>query len=148
MSSRVSAAISLDLPRRTWSECAAAALCVLCAVVVEAVVARYPLAPAGSGLVLGSALAAWLCLARLRATHAIRKVAWLADDTWWLGFGDGRIVAARLGGGTRILGRTLVLEWVTAERSSTQWLTPWDVERRQLRRLRARIACAASLRAH
>jgi hypothetical protein len=139
---------SLELPRATWPDCAAVALCVLCAAVVEALVARYPPAPPGPGLVLGAAAAAWLWLARLRSASAIRKVAWLADDTWRLTFGDGCIVAARLGGGTRILGRTLVLEWVTAERSLTLWLTPWDIEDRQLERLRARLACAASLRAH
>ena len=44
--------MSLDLPRVTLAEAAAAALCVVCAVTVETVLGRYPAAPAGMGLLL------------------------------------------------------------------------------------------------
>ena len=138
--------MSLDLPRVTLAEAAAATLCVLCAVTTEAVLGRYPGAPAGVGLLVGALAALGLYLDSVRPARALRKVVWLPDDTWRLEFRDGNAVVAGLGPGTRILGRSLVLEWRVPGRSVARWLTPWDVDDRQLRTVAVRLACGARLR--
>jgi hypothetical protein len=147
MSSHKYAVTSLELPRVSVSDCIGAALCLLCAVTVEAVLTRYPAAPAGPGVGLGVVAAAWLYVTTGRAARSLRSAAWLADGRWRLEFANRRVVEARLGTGTRILGRSLVLEWETSERTLTRWLTPWDLDVRQLRVLSAHLACAAGLRA-
>ncbi|HEX9772842.1 MAG TPA: hypothetical protein VGA44_05205 [Steroidobacteraceae bacterium] len=147
MSSPKYEVMSLELPRVSVSDCIGAALCLLCAVTVEAVLTRYPAAPAGPGIGLGAVAAAWLYVTNGRAARSIRSAAWLADDRWRLEFADGHVLEARLGARTRMLGRSLVLEWETSERTLTRWLTPWDLGARQLRVLSAHLACAASLRA-
>jgi len=138
--------MSLDLPRVTLAEAAAAALCVLCAVTTEAVLGRYPAAPAGVGLLAGGLAALWVYLDSVRPARALRRVVWLPDDTWRLEFRDGSAVVAGLGAGTRMLGRSLVLHWRVSGRSFARWLTPWDVDDRQLRSVAVRLACAARLR--
>jgi hypothetical protein len=138
--------MSLDLPRVTLGEAAAAALCVVCTVTVEAVLGRYPAAPTGIGLLLGALSAMWLFLDSVRPGRALRKVVWLTDGAWRLEFRDGSTLIADLGPGTRLLGRSLVLHWRVSERSFARWLTPWDVDDGQLRRVTVRLACAARLR--
>ncbi|MCI0434329.1 MAG: hypothetical protein L0271_11935 [Gemmatimonadetes bacterium] len=138
--------MSLELPRFGLSDCVAAAMCVICAVVTEAVLGRHPTAPGGFGLLAGAVLAAWLYAATLRPARALRRLVWLPDESWRLEYRDGRVTDAHLGAGTRILGRSLVLQWRTAERSLVHWLTPWDVDDGQLRAITVRLACAASLR--
>ena len=146
MSSPGYAAVSLDLPRVTLAEAAAAALCLLCAVTTEAVLGRYPSAPSGVGVLVGGLAALWLYLDSVRPARALRRVVWLPDDTWRLEFRDGSVVAAGLGSGTRMLGRSLVLQWRVSDRSFARWLTLWDVDDRQLRTVAVRLACAARLR--
>ena len=138
--------MSLDLPRVTLAEAAAAALCLVCAVMVEAVLGRYPAAPAGMGLLLGMLPAMWLYLDSVRPGRALRRVVWLMDGAWRLEFRDGSTLIADLGAGTRLLGRSLVLHWRVSGRSFTRWLTPWDVDDGQLRKVTVRLACAARLR--
>lgn len=137
--------MSLDLPRVTLAEAAAAALCVLCAVTGEAVLGRYPEAPAGVGLLVGGVAGLWLYLDSVRPARALRKVVWLPDDSWRLEFRDGSAVVAGLGAGTRMLGRSLVLQWQGSGRSFARWLTPWDVDDRGLRTIAVRLASAARL---
>ena len=138
--------MSLDLPRVTLAEAAAAVLCVVCAATVETVLGRYPAAPAGVGLLLGVLPAMWLFLDSVRPGRALRRVVWLTDGAWRLEFRDGSTLIADLGAGTRLLGRSLVLHWRVSERSFTRWLTPWDVDDGQLRKVTVRLACAARLR--
>lgn len=138
--------MSLDLPRVTLAEAAAAALCLVCAVMVEAVLGRYPAAPAGMGLLLGMLPAMWLYLDSVRPGRALRRVVWLMDGAWRLEFRDGSTLIADLGAGTRLLGRSLVLHWRVSGRSFARWLTPWDVDDGQLQKVTVRLACAARLR--
>lgn len=138
--------MSLDLPRVTLAEAAAAALCLVCAVMVEAVLGRYPAAPAGMGLLLGMLPAMWLYLDSVRPGRALRRVVWLTDGAWRLEFRDGSTLIADLGAGTRLLGRSLVLHWRVSGRSFARWLTPWDVDDGQLQKVTVRLACAARLR--
>ncbi len=136
----------LELPRLGVAAGAALALCVLCALVTEAAVGRYPAAPGGAGLVSGLATAVWLYVETLRPARALRKLIWLPDGSWRLEFQDGRVTSAQLGAATRVLGRSLVLQWRAEDRSLLHWLTPWDVEDAQLRAVAVRLNCAASLR--
>lgn len=138
--------MSLDLPRVTLAEAAAAALCLVCAVMVEAVLGRYPAAPAGMGLLLGMLPAMWLYLDSVRPGRALRRVVWLTDGAWRLEFRDGSTLIADLGAGTRLLGRSLVLHWRVSGWSFARWLTPWDVDDGQLQKVTVRLACAARLR--
>jgi len=138
--------MSLDLPRVTLAEAAAAVLCAVSGATVETVLGRYPAAPAGVGLLLGVLPAMWLFLDSVRPGRALRRVVWLTDGAWRLEFRDGSTLIADLGAGTRLLGRSLVLHWRVCERSFTRWLTPWDVNDGQLRRVTVRLACAARLR--
>ena len=138
--------MSLDLPRITLAEAAAAALCLVCAVTVEIVLARYPAAPAGIGLLLGVPPVMWLFLDSVRPGRALRRVVWLTDGAWRLEFRDGSTLIADLGAGTRLLGRSLVLHWRVSGWSFARWLTPWDVDDGQLRKVTVRLACAARLR--
>src|SRR4029453_653715 len=108
MSSPGYAAVSLDLPRVTLAEAAAAALCLLCAVTIEAVLGRYPAAPSGVGVLVGGLAALWLYLDSVRPARSLRRVVWLPDDTWRLGFRDGSVVAAGLAAGDGMFARWLV----------------------------------------
>src|SRR5687767_7408422 len=146
MSSSVFAAMSLDLPRVTLAEAAAAVLCAVCGATVETVLGGYPAAPAGVGLLLGVLPAMWLFLDSVRPGRALRRVVWLTDGAWRLEFRDDSTLIADLGAGTRLLGRSLVLHWRVSGRSFTRWLTPWDVDDGQLRKVTVRLACAARLR--
>jgi hypothetical protein len=139
--------MSLELPRVTLAEGVAAALCAVCAAVTELALGRRTGAPPGTGLLAGAALAVWLGAAVMRPGRVLRKVVWLTDGGWQLEFRDGVTAAARLGPGTRILGRTLVLQWRTSDRTVARWLTPWDVDEAGLRALMVRLACAARFRA-
>ena len=137
----------LELPRLGFAAGAALALCLLCALVTAAVVGRYPAAPGGAaGLVSGLAMALWLYVATLRPARALRKLTWLPDGGWRLEFQNGRVTSAHLGAATRVLGRSVVLQWRAEDRSLLHWLTPWDVEDAQLRAVAVRLNCAASLR--
>jgi hypothetical protein len=138
--------MSLELPRVTLAEAAAAALSVLCAVTTEVVLRSYPGAPIGVGLFVGALTATWACLDTVQPARSLRRAVWLPDDTWRLEFRDGGAAAARLGRGTRMLGRTLVLEWRLPDRSVVRWLTSRDVDDAGLRTVAARLACAARLR--
>jgi hypothetical protein len=138
--------MSLDLPRVTLAEAAAALLCAVCGATVETVLGRYPAAPAGVGLLLGVLPAMWLFLDSVRPGRALRRVVWLTDGAWRLEFRDDSTLIADLGAGTRLLGRSLVLHWRVSGRSFTRWLTPWDVDDGQLRKVTVRLACAARLR--
>jgi hypothetical protein len=139
--------MSLELPRVTLAEGVAAALCALCAVVTELTLSRYIGMRGGAGVLAGATLMTWLGADRMRPGRALRRVVWLTDDLWQLEFRDGATAAARLGPGARMLGRTLVLEWRTSERTIVRWLTPWDVDDARLRALATRLACAARFRA-
>jgi len=138
--------MSLELPRFGLSEIIAAAQCVICVAVGEAVLDRHSL-PAGAGMLAGSLAAAWLYLGTLVPARAVCKATWLPDGNWLLEFRDGQVRTAQLGTGTRILGTTLVLQWRMAERSLARWLTPWDVDDGQLSAVSARLGCVAGLRA-
>ena len=138
--------MSLDLPRVTLAEAAAAVLCAVSGATVETVLGRYPAAPAGVGLLLGVLPAMWLFLDSVRPGRALRRVVWLTDGAWRLEFRDDSTLIADLGAGTRLLGRSLVLHWRVSGRSFTRWLTPWDVDDGQLRKVTVRLACAARLR--
>jgi hypothetical protein len=139
--------MSIELPRLSIAEGASLLLCVLCALVLELALARLGGSMAGSGIAAGVATLAWLWHSSLRATRALRSVALLADDRWRLEFRDGRVLYAPLGPGTRVMGRTLVLDWIVGGPATRVWLTRWDVADGQLRAVAARLACGSGLRA-
>jgi len=138
--------MSLELPRVTLAQIGAVALAVVAGVTTEAVLSRYPVAPAGLGVLLGALTAGWLYLDTLRPARALRRAVWLPDDSWCLEFADGGVAAARLGRGTRRVGRSLMLRWRLADRSVACWLTPCDVYDADLRTVTVRLACAVRLR--
>jgi len=138
--------MSLELPRVTLAQIGALALAVIAAVTTEAVLSRYPGAPAGAGVLLGALTAGWLYLDTLRPTRALRRAVWLPDDTWCLEFADRGVAVARLGRDTRRLGRSLILRWRLADRSVACWLTSCDVDDADLRTVTVRLACAIRLR--
>ena len=138
--------MSLELPRVTLAQFGAVALAVIAGVTTEAVLGRYPDAPVGVGVLLGALTGGWLYRNTLRPARALRRAVWLPDDTWCLEFADGRVAAARLGRGTRRLGRSLMLRWRLADRSVACWLTPCDVDDADLRTVTVRLACAVRLR--
>ena len=138
----------LELPRLGVPDAIAAVLCGVCAVTTGAVLGHYPGVPGGAGAFAGAIVAAWLGLQRVRPSRVLRRAVWLRDGSWQLEFHDGRTAAASLGPGTRMLGRSVVLDWRLDDRSLRRWLTPWDVDDDQLRAMVVRLACAARLRTY
>lgn len=137
---------TLELPRVTLADAAAVLLCVLGAGCIETGLHRYPAAPPGAGITAGLLLLAWMYVGWLRASRTLLDVAWQPEGTWLLRFRDGSTVAARLGPATRILGRSLVLDWRAPDRSVLRLLTRWDVDDERLRAASVRLACSAGLR--
>ena len=148
MSSPGYAALSLEPPCLGFAEVVTAAMCAISAITTEMVLDHYPGAPAGAGVAIGAMAAAWLYLGGGRGVRGLRKAVWLRDGAWRLEFRDGTTVAASLGPGTRMLGRSLVLHWCFDEGSLKRWLTPWDVDDSQLRAVAVRLASAAGLRTY
>ena len=141
MSSPGSDVLTIELPARLVSDRAVAGLLVAAAVAVEVVVARYPDGQAGFGLAAGVLLALWHSWqgrrsARVRAATLDRR------GQWQLVLADGRLVAAALLPGSRILGPTVVLRLRGGRLTRSAWLTAADLTAADLRRLAVRLMAA------
>jgi len=116
----------------------AAGLAVCCALVIEAVAARYPEPRLGLGVAALVLLAAWLWYRRK----------WSADVTgleidpegrFSTLLADGRALPSQVLRGTRRLGPTVALRWRAGSVVRQAWLTPWDLPAGQLRELAVRL---------
>jgi hypothetical protein len=121
--------MTVELPRWALADRLALLLGVAAGIALEAVLSRYPGAPAGLGLVLGSSVVSWQLLLQRRRPRAVEFGA--PECALW--FVDGQRMPCRVGPGTRILGGTVVLHWVAPGRSEALWLTPVDLPREILR---------------
>jgi hypothetical protein len=132
--------LRLELPPRLLADRISAVLIPGCAVVLEAVLWRYPGLPQGAGLGCGLLLAAWRHARRHRAV----RVAELGAHGWRLQFADGQWAEARPGPGARRLGATVVLPWQTSRGPVRLWLTAVDLPRPLLRALILRLAAGGA----
>jgi hypothetical protein len=112
----------------------ALAAIVACSASLEATAARHPDAPAGLGFATGILLAAWL----LGARHRSARLRFAAGPDGPTVSVDGHL-AVRIGTGSRVLGRSVLLHWRGPRRSGRRWYTPVDLPPPVLRRLRAAI---------
>jgi hypothetical protein len=117
--------LRLELPPRLLADRISAVLIPGCAVVLEAVLWRYPGLPPGAGLGCGLLLAAWRHARRHRAVRVAELGQW---------------AEARPGPGARRLGATVVLPWQTSRGPVRLWLTAADLPRPVLRSLVLRLA--------
>jgi len=141
MSSPGSDVLTIELPARLLSDRAVDGLLVAAAVAVEVVVSRYPDGQAGFGLAAGVLLAFWHSWqgrrsARVRAATLDRR------GQWQLVLSDGRLVAAALLSGSRILGPTVVLRLRGGRLTRSAWLTAGDLPAPDLRQLAVRLLAA------
>jgi hypothetical protein len=121
--------MTLELPRWALADRLALLLGVVAGIALELALSRYPAAPAGGGIVAGLGVVSWQLLLQRRRPRAVE----LAAPECTLRFGDGRRVPCRVGPGTRVLGATVVLHWVSPGCSESLWLTPVDLPRDVLR---------------
>ena len=143
MSSPGSGALRVEIPSRSVAERVTVGLLLASGSAIEVVAALYPDGPIGLGLAVGLLLAAWHWHRRRKApspTFATLD----RQGAWQLGLADGRVVAAVLRPGSRILGRTLVLRWRAGKLVRSAWLTAWDVPPAQLRELTVRLLAAGA----
>jgi hypothetical protein len=124
-------ALTVELPRWPLVDRLSLALVVAAAVVIEAVAARYPGAPAGLGVAAATLLASGLWLQRRRRPQMLE----FAPGAGCLRLADGQELPFQPGTGSRLLGASVVLHWQSAGRSGSLWLTPADLSREQLRSL-------------
>jgi hypothetical protein len=134
MSSPVSA-VTVDLPRWPLADRLSLVLVLAAAVMVEAVLASYPGAPVGLGVVASVPLAVGLLHQRRRRPRRLE----FAPADARLCFGDGTRAPFQPGPGCRLLGSSVVLHWRTPGRSGALWLTPADLPREILRLLAVRL---------
>jgi hypothetical protein len=142
MSLHGSGALTVELPGWHLADRATLALIVACALVIEAVAARYPEVPAGAGLACGMCLAAW-CVWRIRDRGRPVRMIVDADGRWIVESVSGRSRAVLLPG-TRVLGRSVVLRWKTEATGGSAWLTAADVPAARLRELRVRLLASSA----
>ena len=130
--------MTLELPPRLATDWLTRGLVLASGVVVEVVAARHPALPPGMGVVTLGCLLAWHWM-RTRPGRLLCTASLEDDGRWQLQFRDGRRAAARLGPGSRLLGRSVVLRWTMARGGRAVWLTPWDLPDADLRRLAVRL---------
>jgi hypothetical protein len=130
--------VTVELPRWPLADRLSLALVVAAAVVIEAVAARHPGAPAGVGVAAAALLALGLWFQRRRRPQALE----FASGAGCLQFRDGRQQPFQPGAGSRLLGTSVVLHWQSPGRSGSLWLTPADLSREQLRALAVRLGAA------
>jgi hypothetical protein len=130
--------VTVELPRWPLADRLSLALVVAAAVVIEAVAARHPGAPAGAGVAAAALLALGLWFQRRRRPQALE----FAPGAGCLRFRDGRQQPFQPGAGSRLLGTSVVLHWQSPGRSGSLWLTPADLSREQLRALAVRLVAA------
>jgi hypothetical protein len=123
----------VELPRWPLADRLTLVLGLAVGLVLEAVLARYPGAPAGIGAAAAAVLLLWFARQRRRRPLALE----FAPSVGRLRFGDGHAVPFVLGPGSRVLGSTVVLHWQSADRADALWLTPADLSHEALRRLNA-----------
>jgi hypothetical protein len=128
----------VELPRWPLADRLTLALGLAAGLVLEAVLARYPGAPAGIGAAAAVVLLVWFARQRRRRPLTLE----FAPSLGRLGFGDGRAVPFVPGPGSRVLGSTVVLHWQSADRADALWLTPADLSHEALRRLAVRLVAS------
>jgi hypothetical protein len=131
--------MTLDLPAALLADRVAGLLVVSCALALEAVLARHPGSPAGLGLALGMILSAW----QWRRTVG-RPLRLSVDPSGVFLLFEGAVAPVPAHGPrTRVLGRTVVLDWCDRRgpgwRRGSLWLTPADVPADALRALRVAL---------
>jgi hypothetical protein len=127
--------VTVELPRWPLADRLALAAVLGCAPVVEAVLARYPGAPAGAGVAVAAVLAAALWRQRRRRPRSLEFTP-VGD---WLRLADGSRQSFRPGTGTRLLGTSVVLHWEAPGHGGSLWLAPADLPRETLRALAVRL---------
>jgi len=130
--------VTVELPRWPLADRLSLALVVAAAVVIEAVAARHPGAPAGVGVAAAALLALGLWFQRRHRPHTLE----FAPGAGCARFPDGRQLPFQPGTGSRLLGASVVLHWQSPGRSGSLWLTPADLSREQLRALAVRLVAA------
>ena len=133
--------MTLELPRWLLAERLTLALIASGALAVEATLARYPGLPQGPGLLIGALLAAWQW--RL-GRHRPRAVV-LASGDVLVRTGGAVAPVPATGSRARVLGRSVVLQWLDRGRSRTLWLTSADLPPESLRQMR--VCCRTRRRA-
>ena len=123
--------MTVELPRWALADRLALLLGVAAGLALEVALSRYPGAPTGLGLLAAISVVSWQLMLRRRRPLAVE----FAAPGCALRFGDGQRVPCRVGPGTRVLGPTVVLHWVSPGRSEALWLTPADLPREALRSL-------------
>jgi hypothetical protein len=123
--------MTVELPRWALADRLTLLLGAAAAVALEVALSRYPGVLPGFGLLAGLSVVSWQLLLRRRRPLAVE----FAAPGCELCFGDGRREPCRVGPGSRGLGPTVVLHWISPGRSEALWLTPADLPRDVLRRL-------------
>jgi hypothetical protein len=142
MSSSGSGALTIEFPRMLLAERVTVVLLLATAAVIEWVAAQHTGAPAGVGLACGACLGAWHWLRRHWVSCVISATVG-SDGAWQLALADGRVVAAGLLPGSRLLGPSLLLRWRTGQGVRSAWVTTWDVPAARLRDLRVRLMASS-----
>jgi len=127
--------VTVELPRWLLADRLSLGLACATAPVVELVLARYPGAFAGGGVVAAALLVAGLEWQRRHRPQALG----IAATGGWLRRAGGTRAECRVGPGSRLLGASIVLHWETPGQSGAVWLTPADLPRETLRSLAVRL---------
>jgi hypothetical protein len=130
--------MTVELPRWVLADRLVLALGLATGIVLEAILAGYPAAPAGVGLAVAAVLASWHLYQQRLRPRALE----LSPPAGTLWLEDGRSLPFTLGPGSRVLGPTVVLHWQAVGRSGALWLTPLDLPREVLRTLAVRLAAS------
>lgn len=131
-------AMTVELPRWPLADRLTLGLAVAAGVVLEAILALHPGAPAGAGVAVAAVLLAWQWQQRRRRPQALE----FTPAGGSLRLRDGHALPFVLGPGSRVLGTGVVLHWRAPDRSAALWLTPADLPREALRRLAVRLVAA------
>jgi hypothetical protein len=130
--------MTVDLPAQLLADRLTWALAVACAVALEAMLLRHPGLPPGPGLVAGGLLLLWQW--RQRRRRPVRVA--IGPDGVGVQLRGASAPLRATGPRARVLGRSVVLHWRSAEGTGTMWLTPLDLPRGALRAARVRILAA------
>jgi hypothetical protein len=129
--------MTVDLPPRLLADRLSVALAVACALAIEATLARHPGWPPGPGVVIGGLLLVWQWRRSRRRPDRIA----IGPDGVTVRPAGCEVTVSATGPRSRVLGRSVVLHGydVDADADVTAWLTPADLPRDVLRKIRVRV---------